>query len=126
GKSAVYQRNAASFMKTRDAVRKLPAYGTLTNAARLQLDDILRNTLGRGSQQTTTARAAFGPNSTASRSTKALVKSGLIQSTLVTGDLSEFSVVPLLRSIQGGDCKVTNSNKAKRSEERRVGKECRS
>jgi hypothetical protein len=102
-------------MKTRDAVRKLPAYGELTNAAKLQLDDILRHTLGRGHRQSSIARAVFGPNSTGSRSTKALVESGLIQSTLVTGDLSKFSVVPLLRSIQGGDCKVTNSNKAKPS-----------
>jgi hypothetical protein len=114
-KSAAYQRNAASFMKTRDAVRKLPAYGTLTNAARLQLDDILRNTLGRGSQQTTTARAVFGPNSTASRSTKALTESGLIDCTLVTGAVSTFSVAHLLRSINGGECKVTNSKKAKPS-----------
>jgi hypothetical protein len=115
GKSAVYRRNAASFMKTRDAVRKLPAYGTLTNAARLQLDDILRNTLGRGSQQSTTARAVFGPNSTASRCTKALTESGLIDCTLVTGEASTFSVAPLLQSIQGGECKVTNSKKAKPS-----------
>src|ERR1019366_2369208 len=114
GKSAVYRRNAASFMKTRDAVRKLPAYGTLTNAARLQLDDILRNTLGRGSQQSTTARAVFGPNSTASRSTKALTESGLIDCTLVTGEVSTFSVAPLLQSIQGGG-NVTTSKKAKPS-----------
>src|ERR1017187_3630184 len=85
-------------MRTRDAVRKLPAYSTLTNAAKLQLDDILRHTLGRGHRQSSIARAVFGPNSTGSRSTKALVESGLIQSTLVTGDLSKFSVVPLLRS----------------------------
>src|ERR1017187_644718 len=98
-------------MKTRDAVRKLPAYGTLTNAARLQLDDILRNTLGRGSQQSTTARAVFGPNSTASRSTKALTESGLIACTLVTGEASTFSVAPLLQSIQGGG-NVTASKKA--------------
>ena len=98
-KSAAYRSNAASFMKTWDAVRRLPAYGTLTNAARLQLDYIPRNTLGRGHRQSSIARAVFGPYSTGSRSTNALVKSGLIQSTLVTGDLSKFSVVPLLRSI---------------------------
>ena len=114
-KSANYRHNAASFMKTRDAVRKLPAYSTLTNAAKLQLDDILRHTLGRGHRQSSIARAVFGPNSTGSRSTKALVESGLIQSTLVTGDLSKFSVVPLLRSIQGGDSKVATSKKPKPS-----------
>ena len=96
-------------MKTRDAVRKLPAYGTLTNATRLQLDDILRNTLGRGSKHTTTTRAVFGPNSTASRSTKALTESGLIDCTLVTGEPSTFSIAPLLRSIQGGECKVSEA-----------------
>ena len=72
-------------MEIRDAARKLPAYGTLTNAAKLQLDDILRHTLGRGRRQSSIARAALGTNATVSRNTNILVKSGMIKRTLVTG-----------------------------------------
>ena len=116
GKTSAYQRNAASFMEIRDAARKLPAYDTLTNAAKLQLDDILRHTLGRGRRQSSIARAALGTNATVSRNTNILVKSGMIKRTLVTGEASTFSVVPLLRSIQAGaDCEVPSRKRPKPS-----------